>query len=164
MPVYNSETGKLMKNLPTPWSLRLQRKKWVDLLSEGIDIRVRLFVHHIIVPCSTDTQWGKSLEKIQETEDSVTLTFADGTQQTEDLLIGAEGAHSPTREYLLGKHEAQLIRSDVVVSFALADLNKEISLALRDMHPRYCVLFNPNGTFAFISGKNKICFSHHPDM
>jgi hypothetical protein len=44
MPVYNSETGQLMKNLPTPWSLRLQRRKWVDLLSEGIDIRVRIFV------------------------------------------------------------------------------------------------------------------------
>jgi 2-polyprenyl-6-methoxyphenol hydroxylase-like FAD-dependent oxidoreductase len=117
----------------------------------------------MIVLCSTDTQWGKSLKNIQENEDSVTLTFEDGTRETGDLLIGAEGAHSLTREYLLGKDEAQLINSDVVASFALTNLNKELSLALRDVHPRYCVLFNPNGTFAFISGKYRNQSPFHPD-
>jgi 2-polyprenyl-6-methoxyphenol hydroxylase-like FAD-dependent oxidoreductase len=84
------------------------------------------------------------------------LTFEDGTKETGDLLIGAEGAHSLTREYLLGKDEAQLIPSDVVASFALTTLENETTLALRRLHPRYCVLFNPNGTFAFISSKFKM--------
>lgn len=34
--------------------------------------------------------------------DSITITFDDGTQATGNLLVGAEGAHSPTREYLVG--------------------------------------------------------------
>ncbi|KAK7990523.1 hypothetical protein PG990_014803 [Apiospora arundinis] len=134
MPVYNAETGELMKDLPAPFSRRLQRKKWIDLLGTGIDIRR-----------------GKVLHKIQEDGNTVTAIFTDGTQETGDLLIGAEGAHSLTREYLVGKEEAQLIPSEVVASFSLTKLDKEISLSLRNVHPRYCVLFHPNGTFAFYS-------------
>jgi len=40
LPFYHGETGKLMKNIPAPWSLRLKRKKWIELLSKDIDVRV----------------------------------------------------------------------------------------------------------------------------
>jgi hypothetical protein len=40
MPVHNGETGELLKNLPAPWSLRLRRKKWLELISNGVDIKV----------------------------------------------------------------------------------------------------------------------------
>lgn len=105
-------------------------------------------------------QRGKVLHKIQEDGNTVTAIFTDGTQETGDLLIGAEGAHSLTREYLVGKEEAQLIPSEVVASFSLTKLDKEISLSLRNVHPRYCVLFHPNGTFAFYSGE----FLHSPPI
>ncbi|PQE18137.1 fad binding domain-containing protein [Rutstroemia sp. NJR-2017a BBW] len=134
LPVINGETGSLMKNIPAPWSLRLRRKKWLELLSQDLDIR-----------------WGKRLQGITHNEKSVTLTFEDGTQEAGCLLIGAEGAHSLTREYLLGKDEAQLIDSDVVVTVALTTLNKEASLALRKMHRRYCIVVHPNGMFVWAS-------------
>ena len=40
MPVHHGETGELLKNLPAPWSLRLKRKKWLEMLSKDIDVKV----------------------------------------------------------------------------------------------------------------------------
>lgn len=87
------------------------------------------------------------MKEIQENDNSIKLTFQDGTQGTGDLSIGAEGAHSPTREYLISKDEAQLLLSQVVASFYLTILDKETTLALRQVHPRYCVMFDLNRTF-----------------
>lgn len=157
MPVYNAETGELMKELPAPLSRRLRRKKWVELLSKDIEIRVCPCPLHNSVQRNTltprATQRGMTLSEIRNDGDSVTAIFTDGTRETGDLLVGAEGAHSLTREYLLGKDAAQLLPSNVVASFSLTQLDRDISLGLRNLHPRYCVLFHPNGTFAFHSSK-----------
>lgn len=47
-------------------------------------------------------QMGKRLKEIQDLGKSVRITFEDGSEATADCMIGAEGAHSKTREYLLG--------------------------------------------------------------
>ena len=49
---------------------------------------------------------GKRLEGIEEREGGeVVLTFADGSTATADCLIGADGVHSVTRQYVLGKDD-----------------------------------------------------------
>lgn len=40
MPVYNGQSGELMKKIPTPYNIRLQRRKFLKLISTGIDVRV----------------------------------------------------------------------------------------------------------------------------
>lgn len=40
MPIFNGDTGLLLKALPAPYNLRLQRRKFLKLISTGIDIRV----------------------------------------------------------------------------------------------------------------------------
>jgi hypothetical protein len=40
MPVYNGQTGELLKNLPAPFSIRLHRRRWLKMLSDGVDIKV----------------------------------------------------------------------------------------------------------------------------
>ena len=40
MPAYNAVTGELLKNFPAPWSRRLRRKKFMEILGTDIDIRV----------------------------------------------------------------------------------------------------------------------------
>jgi 2-polyprenyl-6-methoxyphenol hydroxylase-like FAD-dependent oxidoreductase len=44
---------------------------------------------------------GKKLKDIQQTAEQVTATFADGTQTTADLLIGADGPNSTVRHQFL---------------------------------------------------------------
>lgn len=41
-------------------------------------------------------QYNKRVARIEENEDSVTAHFSDGTSATGDILVGAEGPHSPS--------------------------------------------------------------------
>ncbi|RAR04542.1 hypothetical protein DDE82_004499 [Stemphylium lycopersici] len=41
--------------------------------------------------------FGKNMTKIEENEENVTVSFADGTTQTADLLLGCDGIHSAVR-------------------------------------------------------------------
>lgn len=50
-----------------------------------------------------DIQLGVALERIEQNADSITAHFSNGTSATADLLIGADGTHSLTREYVLGE-------------------------------------------------------------
>lgn len=41
LPMYNGATGELLNEAPTPYSLRLQRRKFLKLIATDIDIIVR---------------------------------------------------------------------------------------------------------------------------
>lgn len=81
------------------------------------------------------------------------MTFEDGTKESGNLLIGAEGAHSPTREFILGPKEAALLPSPVVASVTITTLDREASIAMHKLHRRYTISFHPNGTFTWHSSK-----------
>ena len=40
MPAFNAETSELLIAIPAPFSLRLHRRKFLKLISSGLDIRV----------------------------------------------------------------------------------------------------------------------------
>ena len=44
-----------------------------------------------------DVKYGMKVTEIEETEDSVKITFQDGTTEICDLLVGADGIHSVVR-------------------------------------------------------------------
>ena len=112
-----------------------------------------MYVAHRILICNVSPreQWGKRVKEIETGENSVTITFMDGSQETGNLVIGAEGAHSSTREFLLGSKEAELLQSPIVASVTITKLGREASIALRKLHPRYIISFHPNGTFTWHS-------------
>ncbi|MBA8816278.1 FAD-dependent urate hydroxylase [Microbacterium halimionae] len=49
-----------------------------------------------------DIQLGMKVVEIAESDDTVTVTFANGETATGDMLIGADGARSLTRDYVTG--------------------------------------------------------------
>ena len=55
---------------------------------------------------------GKKLVGLAQASGEVTLAFADGTQETADLVIGADGVHSTVREIILG-HEKPINKGRV---------------------------------------------------
>ncbi|WP_235595922.1 FAD binding domain-containing protein [Mastigocoleus testarum] len=48
---------------------------------------------------------GKTLKALRQDDEQVTAIFADGTSDTGDLLIGADGANSTVRQLLLPSYE-----------------------------------------------------------
>lgn len=84
----------------------------------------------------------------------MTITFDDGTQATGNLLIGAEGAHSPTREYLLGAQDAALLQSPIISNISVCKIGRSAALKLREMNPRYVITLHPKGFFTFMSRKS----------
>ena len=46
---------------------------------------------------------AKKMLTLKDQGDNVHITFADGTEVTADLLVGADGTHSITRTYVLGE-------------------------------------------------------------
>lgn len=50
---------------------------------------------------------GKTLTEVTQNNESVTAIFADGTSDTGDLLVGADGANSTVRKLLLPNYEPQ---------------------------------------------------------
>ncbi|EKM52862.1 uncharacterized protein PHACADRAFT_100160 [Phanerochaete carnosa HHB-10118-sp] len=50
--------------------------------------------------------FGHKLEKLEQTEDSVTVTFANGVQETFSFVVGCDGLHSNTRSCLFGETSA----------------------------------------------------------
>ncbi|MBM7334405.1 FAD-dependent monooxygenase [Alcanivorax marinus] len=66
--------------------------------------------------------FGKRLEKVDDQGDKVVMTFTDGTQDTADIVIGADGVNSVIREHLLG--EEQPIYSGWVAHRAIISAEK----------------------------------------
>lgn len=82
----------------------------------------------------------------------MTATFQDGTTHTASLLIGAEGAHSLVREYLLGPEKGKVLYSPIVMSMVTTKLPVDMVQAFLKVHNRICLLYHPNGTFWWIGG------------
>lgn len=69
-----------------------------------------------------ETRFGSSLASLKVDEEQVEATFTDGTSETFDLLIGADGVHSRTRELVFGPEEQfSHFLGYMVASYALAD-------------------------------------------
>ncbi|CAL8584300.1 hypothetical protein XPA_009904 [Xanthoria parietina] len=135
-PIINGQTGEILMKLPTPNVVRLNRSKFRALIAEGLDI-----------------QYGKRLRDIQcpSGTDTVIVHFEDNTTVTGNLLIGADGANSRVREFLLGREKAALQPLAVFGCGAVESLSADISRKIRDINDLYFVAYHPEGPCAFMA-------------
>ena len=54
-------------------------------------------------------RYGKKVERIEAAGSGFRLSFADGTAACADTLIGADGVHSPVRQFLLGAEQPRFM-------------------------------------------------------
>ncbi|KAK7052880.1 hypothetical protein VNI00_004200 [Paramarasmius palmivorus] len=137
-PIYDASTGETMIVLPTPFAMRLQRRKFVNLISEGLDVK-----------------YGKRLVGVETNGKIVTATFEDGTKEQGGLLIGADGAHSKVRDFLLGPEKSALKRNPLVLTYVTTTLPEEAIAQVRKLHNRMSVAFHPAGIFTFFGDRGQ---------
>ncbi|KAL5402960.1 hypothetical protein PMIN06_003017 [Paraphaeosphaeria minitans] len=54
-------------------------------------------------------QWSKTLTDIEQDEEGVTVRFKDGSSARGDIVVGADGVHSPARQHLLKRPSSDLL-------------------------------------------------------
>lgn len=75
-----------------------------------------------------DIQFGKKMVSVSDGPDAATVEFDDGTTDSADFVIGADGARSLTRDYVLG-HEVTRRYAGYVNFNGLVDVDEEIGPA-----------------------------------
>ena len=67
--------------------------------------------------------------------------------------MGAEGARSITREFLVGLERASLIPAPTVANAIMTKLPAEAALKATAMHYRYTINLHPKGVFTWVGSK-----------
>ncbi len=133
----NGKTGAILGLAETEKFYRFKRSKIRALLTEGIQV-----------------QWGKSISSITYSDDGMAVTayFADGSQDTGSILVGADGPHSATRGILVGEEKARCTPIDYAATMCFNKLPRDKARFLRSdpHHPLFQCAPNPVGTFAWL--------------
>lgn len=89
--------------------------------------------------------FGKSVTKIVETKSQATVTFADGTTNTADLLLGCDGIHSAVRSLHVCPNAAPEY-SGIANMFTILPVS-ELSEANRELAPALHATLTRQGLF-----------------
>lgn len=60
---------------------------------------------HQAVNADIEIRYDRSITGVRQTPDAVEVSLTDGTEEKFDLIVGADGAHSVTRELVFGPEE-----------------------------------------------------------
>lgn len=98
--IYLKPDGSRRFSLPGPTVRALAGKRMLTLLRGDIEEVLYAAASQVAT-----IEFGRRLVGIGQDADAVTATFADGTSETADLLIGCDGLHSTTRSLVFGAEE-----------------------------------------------------------
>ncbi|KAI0344757.1 FAD/NAD(P)-binding domain-containing protein [Trametopsis cervina] len=59
------------------------------------------------VQAGVEIKWGHKLVSLEQSHNSVTVTFENGTKDTGSFVVGCDGLHSNTRKCLFGEEKAE---------------------------------------------------------
>ena len=117
--IWDGKTGAEIKRPPSlEGAVRVSRGKIRKLLSQGLNI-----------------EYGKRLDSVIHDGETITAHFTDGSTATGSVLIGCDGGHSKTREYIVGPKAAKGFDTDYTMMNTWTRLPAETALALRAKHP-----------------------------
>lgn len=90
--------------------------------------------------------FNKRLEDIEEALKGVTLYFKDGQSARADMVIGADGVHSPTRKYLVGADLAKPQFTGAICYRGLVPMDSAIEIIGEEKAQNVQMLLGPSMT------------------
>lgn len=97
---YVNEHGKVLAELEFDAVREVLGGRYLPLMHGNL-----LDVIHDAAPDDLDIRYGTSITAIDQRVDAVTITLDDGTQESFDILVGADGVHSNVRGLAFGSEE-----------------------------------------------------------
>lgn len=124
-------TGRIIRKLNMSKFLTVERR---NLALNRADLHLTLYA---AIKDLVEIRLGQTIQKIEQQSDRVTVTFANGNSEIFDLLIGADGVHSSTRQQVFGDGFEKHFNVAYMAFFTpqtppnLGDCNYNISLPRR---------------------------------
>jgi 2-polyprenyl-6-methoxyphenol hydroxylase-like FAD-dependent oxidoreductase len=97
---YVNKTGKLIAKLDAALLRNITDGKYMGLMHSTLEE-----VLYEALAGQVEVRFGRSLVAIEPGPNAVVVTFNDGTTESFDLLIGADGVHSNTRALVFGPED-----------------------------------------------------------
>jgi len=98
--IYVDRTGKPIAQLDAALIRNITDGKYMGLMHATLEA-----VLYEALADQIEVRFGRSLVAIEPGPDAVVVTFNDGTTESFDLLIGADGVHSTTRALVFGPED-----------------------------------------------------------
>ncbi|KAK3323219.1 hypothetical protein B0T19DRAFT_485643 [Cercophora scortea] len=130
IPYYNGTTGQIVFHTPVV-ARRLSRTRLRTICAAGLDV-----------------QFGRTFTSLEMGEEAgpVTIRFLEGVTAEADIVIGADGANSKVRGWLIGEEAARSVRTEYAISNCIVRYaTAEIALAVRAPHPVFSLASLPGG-------------------
>jgi 2-polyprenyl-6-methoxyphenol hydroxylase-like FAD-dependent oxidoreductase len=133
----NTATGEILKKIPTPGGRRVSRRRFRQVLGEGLDI-----------------QHGKNVIDVSYPASGVVVHFEDGTATSGSLVIGADGGASRIRRLILGDKAEPTVLPIVMNNFN-TQYTAEQALSIREgLCPFTDYGVHPKGFFFLMAIQN----------
>ena len=97
---YVNKSGKLASKLDVALMRNIMDGKYMGLMHWTLEEALSE-----ALAGQVEVRFGRSLTRVVPGSDAVTVTFTDGTTESFDLLVGADGVHSITRSLVFGSEE-----------------------------------------------------------
>jgi 2-polyprenyl-6-methoxyphenol hydroxylase-like FAD-dependent oxidoreductase len=95
--IFKDGTGRELARLPTAVFQQAFQDKMVQTMRPDLEAALYKTIHDTV-----PIRFGTSIREIDQSPDQVTVTFADGDQESFGLVVGADGTHSNTRRLVFG--------------------------------------------------------------
>jgi len=156
--INNKEKGSMnyrkIKELMNNRAITLLRSDLARIIYEGLDKDVEII-------------FGDTIDKIEQDEDKVLVTFRSGKNRSFDLLVGADGLHSNVRNLIFGS-EAQFEKyyGYYTSSFTLENYtNVGRAFSMCNVPGKQVAVYsysdNRTATFFVFTSPEKLQYGHH---
>jgi 2-polyprenyl-6-methoxyphenol hydroxylase-like FAD-dependent oxidoreductase len=97
---YVNSAGKPLARIDRTLMYKIMRGRYMGLMRQKLEA-----ILYEVIAGDVEVRFGRSLVDVQQDQEAVTVTFNDGTTETFDRLVGADGIHSTTRKLVFGPEE-----------------------------------------------------------